>query len=184
MSNYQKLLEEYVAWQTKAMPLCTKESQFLKVEEELEEFSESKSTEEFVDVIMANIVLGARFKSPVSYIINNALPYNDFNDEELREKFIEKFEINKEREWVFNERTKTYHHEITWEELVEWAKEFCEKNEIEFELMPHYAGFYIDDYGFLDDGDVYQAYETIMNKAKFVEVKDWIKSVWGEDKDD
>lgn len=179
MSDCQKFLEEYVEWQTKAMPLCTKESQFLKVEEELEEFLESNSIEELVDVVMASIILGVRFNSPVAFFIVDKLFEQTFDDEELLDKFIEKFEINKKRTWVFNERTKTYHHEITWEELVEWTKDFCQKNELEFEVMPHNAGFYIDDYGFLDDGDVYQAYETIMNRAKFVEIKDWIKSVFG-----
>lgn len=179
MSDYQKLLEEYVEWQTKAMPLCTKESQFLKVEEELKEFLESKSIEEFVDVIMVNIVLGARFKSLVSFMVNNSLPYDDFDNEKLREKFVEKFEINKKRTWVFNERTKTYHHEITWEELVEWAKDFCEKNEVEFEVGNNGDVFYVDDYIVMKDGSVYKAYHTIMRNRKFVEIKDWIEDMWG-----
>ncbi len=98
------MFDEVVKWHKQAFPVCTKQSQVIKLEEELEEFyKDGFSDKELADVLIVAIVLSIRFNS---YIGKDILAryYTADKDSLIKEKL----EINKRRKWLVVNGT--FHH--------------------------------------------------------------------------
>lgn len=99
--NIEQLNEEILEWHKTTFPLCTVESQLLKLDEELKEVIEcvlksESSQEELADAYIVSLVLAKRYKSTIGgYFVG--LFSKEYTA--LWENVKKKMEINKMRKW-------------------------------------------------------------------------------------
>lgn len=107
--NWEKLEKEIIEWHTKTFPDATMEGQLIKLEEEMNEFSNSETKEEKLKEAADIYIVLCGLKRWNCQIGNFVMYYSFSYEDDLYEAVVEKMNKNKARIWAKTTEG-TYHH--------------------------------------------------------------------------